>query len=162
MIWVLFQAFLIYLKCVYISSCHILRDPKVAYMLCSLNVACWSVGQTGKKSWVWGHCQFTVKGSSPTLEMTGEVQLVEDVQYFHEKANKQIWESIISLLNYVFIIRYLLFLYVFMNNSILNSVCFSACTSALASLPTHPDHSTPPVKPSRSAGSQGWSYHSYS
>lgn len=35
--------------CVYISSCRILRDPEVAYMLCSLDVAYWSVGQAGKK-----------------------------------------------------------------------------------------------------------------
>lgn len=64
-------------------------------------------------------------------------------------------ENIVSLLDYVIIIRYILFLYAFMNNSILNSVCLPACTSAFVSLPTLSNHTTPPMKPSRSAGPQG-------
>lgn len=73
-----------------------------------------------------------------------------------------VWESIVSLLDYVIIIRCVLFLYAFMNNYILNSVCFPACTSALASLPALTDHTTPPMKPSRNAGLQGWGHHGYS
>lgn len=48
------------------------------------------------------------------------------------------------------IIRDILFVYAFMSNSILNSVCLPSCTSALTSLPFLPtlsDHTTPPIEP---------------
>lgn len=73
-----------------------------------------------------------------------------------------VWENIVSLLDYLVIVRDLLFVHTFMTELSLSS-CLHLTLTSFTLLPILIHHTTAPTEPwRRSAGSQDWGHHSYS